>query len=552
MKSTPILRKWLAAGLTVAIVAAVVTASLTTTEFGQPTAIVKKDPKYPWPLFGGTVQRNLVNLTDRGVTFDFDLDVDGDFKVQPGKTKNVKWMADLGSKSYGGPVVAEGKVFVGTNNEKPRDPKIIGDKGVIMCFDEASGRFLWQKTFDKLASGRVNDWPLEGICSTPVVENGKLYYVCNRCWVVCTDTATGKTVWHLDMMKDLGVFPHNLATCSPLIVGDRVFVCTSNGVAKDHINIPAPKAPSFIAVEKRNGQVIWQDNSPTVNLLKLPPGANREKFIKELVNSGKLLMHGQWANPAYTEVEGVAQIIFPGGDGWIRAFDPATGKLIWKFDCNPKDSVYELGGKGTRNDFVNTPVIANNKLYIGVGQDPEHDEGVGHFWCIDLVKATKFGKVNPDHDVSPKNDNFDPKAPVNKDSALAWHYGGVGTEKTRIPGHQYVFGRTLSTACVHDGLVYIAELAGYLHVLDAETGERYWHYNTRSPIWSSPYYVDGKVLLGTDDEVLYIFPHTKTPPAEDAIEQRDMFGKVRATPIVANGVLYVMTENRLYAIRGNR
>lgn len=543
MHSFPILRRWLAAGAACGVL--IVVAALGSLS-GR--AITEKELKeiqkqnqqknYPWPLFGGTLQRNLVNLVDTGIP--------DDFAVDPEAPKRIKWTANLGSKSYGGPVVAEGKVFIGTNNEQPRDPKITEDRGVIMCFDAGTGKFLWQNTYKKLPSGLVNDWPREGICSTPIVENGKLYYVSNRCEVVCAQTSTGKEVWKYDMIENLKVFPHNLSTCSPLIAGDLVFVCTSNGVDEGHINIPSPQAPSFIAIHKDTGKLAWQNNDPSKNLLKAPAGGDRDAFIKKLVNSGQLLMHGQWANPAYAEVNGVAQVIFPGGDGWLRAFDPTSGKVIWKFDCNPKDTVYELGAKGTRNDFVNTPIISNNKLYIGVGQDPEHREAIGHFWCIDLDRAVKLGKTNPDGDVSPKDNNFDSKAAVNMNSALAWHYGGRGTKEEAIPGRNYVFGRTLSTACVHDGVCYIAELAGYVHCLDAETGKRHWYHNVRAPIWSSPYYVDGKIFMGTDDEVLYVFEHGRE---KNILAEIDMFGKVRATPIVANGTMYIMTETKLYAIR---
>ncbi len=546
MKSYPALRRVLAFGLTVLSITIVVGIVLTLQNNPSQSQPSPKKGEYPWPLFGGTIQRNLVNLTDRNISFNFQID--DPFTPDKKETKGIKWSVNLGSRSYGGPVIAEGKVFVGTNNEQPRDPKFKGiDMGVVMCFRESDGKFLWQNAYPKLKSGRVNDWPLEGICSSPVVENGKLYYVGNRCEVICDETATGKNVWKLDMMEELDVFPHNLATCSPLIVGDMLFVCTSNGVDKDHINIPAPKAPSFIAVNKNTGKVVWKNNDPSKNLLDIPAGANTENYIKKLVNTGKLLMHGQWANPAYAEVNGVGQIIFPGGDGWLRAFEPNTGKLLWKFDCNPKDSIYELGGKGTRNDFVNTPVIADNKLYIGVGQDPEHDEGVGHFWCVDLAKATKFGKTNKENDVTWKDNNFDPDAPVNSKSALAWHYGGVPSkEEERIPGRPYVFGRTLSTACVHDGLVFVADLEGYVYCLDAKTGKRYWYDNLRTPIWSSPYFVDGKILMGTDDQFLYVYEHGRK---KNLIAEVEIFGKVRATPVVANGTLFVMTENKLYAIR---
>ena len=74
----------------------------------------------------------------------------------------VKWKATLGSRAYGGPIVAGGKVFVGTNNENPRNKRDRGkatdddpdgpplDKGILMCFDEKTGKFLWQVVHDKL------------------------------------------------------------------------------------------------------------------------------------------------------------------------------------------------------------------------------------------------------------------------------------------------------------------------------------------------------------------------------------------------------------------
>src|SRR5262249_14437210 len=113
-----------------------------------------------WPLFGGSIQRNMVNAVEKNMPTEWNAD----------ENKNILWTADLGSKAYGGPVIAAGKVFIGTNNKKPRDPKIVGDKGILMCFRENDGKFLWQHVHDKLPAGRVNDWPEEGVCSTPVAE----------------------------------------------------------------------------------------------------------------------------------------------------------------------------------------------------------------------------------------------------------------------------------------------------------------------------------------------------------------------------------------------
>src|SRR5262249_7930051 len=89
----------------------------------------KDETKPSWPMYGGDLSRNLVNLKEKGISTTWDVE----------KNTNIKWSVDLGSKAYGGPVVAGGRIFVGTNNDLPRDPAIQGDKGVLMCFDEPSG-----------------------------------------------------------------------------------------------------------------------------------------------------------------------------------------------------------------------------------------------------------------------------------------------------------------------------------------------------------------------------------------------------------------------------
>ena len=218
-----------------------------------PDALIGRTPAPSWPMLGGSPARNFVNLVEKGIASTWTLNKDGTGKY-------VKWSVQLGSKAYGGPIICGGHIYVGTNNFVPREPEIKGDKGVLMCFNEADGKFLWQSVHDKLLTGRVNDWEFEGIASSPCVEGNRLWYVSNRCELVCASTdglAAGnrgvtdekyhsKTdadiIWRLDMIKDLGVFPHNLAVCSPLVIGDTVFVTTGNGVDEGHKKVPAPGA----------------------------------------------------------------------------------------------------------------------------------------------------------------------------------------------------------------------------------------------------------------------------------------------------------------------
>jgi outer membrane protein assembly factor BamB len=516
--------------------------------------------KGSWPMWGGTLERNMANPSETGIATEWNV-----------KTKkNIKWVATLGSQSYAGPIVAGGKIFVGTNNESTRNPKVKGDKGNMVCFDQETGKFLWQAVHDKLPTGRVNDWPEQGVCSTPTVEGDRMYYVSNRCELVCldaegffdgendgpitneklTEKIDADFVWSFDMMEELGVFPHNLATSSPLVVGDLIYLITSNGVDEGHLNIPSPQAPSFIAVNKKTGKLVWEDGSP-----------------------GERIYHGQWASPGYGVVNGKPQVYFPGGDGWLYAFElsadaenPGKGKMIWKFNCNPPWAKYILGGKGTANEIIATPVFQNGRVYIAVGQDPEHLEGEGHLWAID---ATKVGDTSPflgewnDNDrwwapqgiQKPADLNVPPwdgksqiwqGVPKNPNSGALWHYGYRD------------FGRTIATVAVADDLVYAVELSGILHCLDRKTGTLYWKHDLLAAAWGSPFVVDGKVYIGDEDGDIAILAHNKNkkllnkdPKAKQDREDpaMNLADAVYSTPVIVDGVMYVMTRTHLYAIQ---
>jgi outer membrane protein assembly factor BamB len=453
--------------------------------------VAASDPgKGDWPMWGGTPDRNMVsNMKGLPTTWDV-------------KTKkNVKWMTQLGSQSYGNVVVAGGQVYVGTNNEGVRDPKVTGDKGILMAFRESDGEFLWQAVSDKLASGRVNDWPYQGVCSSPLVEGDKLYYVTNRAELVALDTKgfrDGKNdgpyvdeklkgekdadvLWKFDMMEEVGSLPHNMANSSPVSFGDLIYVSTSNGQDESHVNIPSPKSPAIIAVSKTTGKLVWEDNSV---------------FDK--------ILHGQWSSPTVGKIGGVDMVIHAQGDGWVRGYEALTGKKLWEFDTNPKESVWPK----TRNEVIATPVIYEDKVYIANGQDPEHGEGVGHMYCID---ATKRGDITK--------------------TGLVWHY-----DKIR---------RSISTPAIKDGIVYEADFSGFLHALDAKTGQVYWTHDLFAAIWGSPILIDGKIYLGDEDGDVVILQEGKT---KKVLSEINMGSSVYSTPVPANGVLYISNRNQLYAL----
>lgn len=495
--------------------------------------------KSDWPQMGGSPLRNNVGSSE-GIPKSWDV----------ASGENVRWSVPLGNTTYGNPVVANGKVFVGTNNGAgyvQRYPKDV-DLGVLLCFDEKDGRFLWQHSSEKLESGKKHDWPDQGICSTPLVDGNRLWFVSSRGEVICLDTEgfhDGKndgwageanenpdeadTLWVYNMMTELGVSQRYMANCSVTSAGDLLFVCTSHGV--DEENNPS-EAPSFICLNRETGKLVWSDSTPSMNVL-----------------------HGQWSSPAFGELGGVPQVIFGGGDGWVYSFlaggEAGKAKLLWKFDCNPKSSRYVAGGSGDRNHIIAAPVIYDGKVYMAVGEDPEYGEGPGHLWCID---PTRRGDVSP----TLVFNKSDPKTPIaprrlqglvesegdfekeNPNSAAVWHYVG---EK---PGE---FESTMHRACggvaIKNDLLYIADFSGLLHCLDAKSGKSHWTYDSFAACWSAPLILGEQVYLADEDGDIAVFALSDQM---ELLMETNMESAVYSTPTAANGSLYISTRNRLFAL----
>ena len=611
---------------------------------------------------------------------------------------NIKWVAPVGSQTYGNPVVADGQVYVGTNNgagHVKRYPSDV-DLGCLLCFDEKTGEFLWQHSSEKLPTGRVHDWPLQGICCAPYVEGDRVWFVTSRGEVRCLDakgyhdgeddgdvkaewgrlfdvvstpaskeqinvlvstmklsddfrakfkaagaelpeavemkkaedgksltfSADGRdfkiqligkpnepskvsffrqitladkdeadVIWVFNMMQELGVSQHNMCSCSVTVMGDILFVNTSNGLDESHINLPAPAAPSFIAMNKKTGEVYWTDASPGANIL-----------------------HGQWSSPTVAELGGVPQVIFAGGDGWVYSFRADKGndgkpELLWKFDANPKESKWILGGRGTRNNIIATPVVYDGLVYVAVGQDPEHGEGVGHLWCLNPHKR---GDVSPQLavNISDRSKTIPHKrlqaviaeegevAIDNENSAVLWHYSQFDQNGDGEFDFEEEMHRSCGTVAIKNDVLYIADFSGLFHCLNAKTGKVYWTYDMLAAAWGSPLIVDNHVYIGDEDGDVSVFDSHGTEALdkiagelrelkvnlaklenqldeeedeakqeklegeiekiEDAIDEImpkiepiaeiNMGNSVYSTPIVANDVLYIVNKTHLFAI----
>jgi outer membrane protein assembly factor BamB len=483
-----------------------------------------------WPTWGHDGSRNMVSQ-EKGLPTAFDAGkARDDGTIDPATvSKNVKWVAKVGTQTYGNPTVAGGKVFVGTNNAWPHFREDLnGDYGVMLCLDQQTGKRDWTLFCPKLASGKVSDWEQVGLCSSPTVDGDRVYVVTNRCEVLCLSVNglgaenkgpfkdEGKYIagpggndvkvgagdadinWRYDMRDELGVFPHNMTSSSVLVVGDKLFVTTSNAVDWTERHVPSPDAPALICLDKKTGTLLGQERS----------GICRRIFLSN------------WSSPAYSIVAGKPMLVFGAGDGFCYGFDPqpveGTLREIWRCDCNPPER-RSKGGKPLKHsqpdgpsEIIATPVVVGDRVYVSIGHEPEGGEGLGAITCID---ATKTGDI---------------------------------TSTGKVWVNQEI-GRSVSTASVADGMVYIADFAGVVHCIEAATGKQLWQHDTEGHIWGSTLLADGRVYVGNDSGTLFMFAPGKD---KKLLGQIDLKDPIYSTPVVADGVLYIGTSANLYAVAG--
>ena len=457
----------------------------------------------------------------------------------PAAGTHLRWSVPLGTESHSTPVVAGGRVYVGTNNGEPRDPRHDGDRGVLLCLDEADGRLLWQLVVPKREEDPYLDWPKSGISSTATVEGDRVYLVDNRGVVLCLDAAglangndgpfqdegaystpkgtngpvkpmpvgslDADILWAFDLTRELGIWSHDAAHSSILIHGDHLYLNSGTGVDNTHKVIRTPDAPSLVVLDKRSGRILATDG------LGIAPR----------------IFHCTWSAPSMGRVGGQERIFFAGGDGVVYAFEPlpagfrpdptaskpAVLRTVWQFDFDPgapKSEVHRYNGNRavSPSNIYGMPVLQDGRLFVVGGGD--------WFW----------GK----HEAWLKCVNPDGSGDITQ-SGLQWTY----------PVNRH----SMSTPAVQDGLAYVADSMRVLHCVDTATGTALWTHELSGEVWASALVADGKVFIGTRRGDFWVFAAGREKRVLGSIQ---LDGPISATAVAANRTLYVATMKRLYAV----
>jgi len=446
------------------------------------------------------------------------------------------WELELGSHQYTVPRVDGEFLYIGVNDTRLDHPVLRNTGGgILMRLERATGKMIWQLPIPRFVEGNTppmhfNHWKC-GVCSRPAIDGDRLYIVGLRGDVLCLDKhgqangndgsflgelqymgvpadtdyelsdTDGDIVWRFDLIRAAKVVPHDVCGSSPVVFGDYLYACTSNGVDHTHRRVVNPMAPSLIALDKKTGWLAGVDG--------------------ELI--GKRMFHGHWSSPVAMTSGDKTTILFGGGDGVLYAFEPLEGpttakprtlKTIWKYDCCPKDYRERDGqpipyARWNRNspdgpsEIISTPIIHNDCIYVAIGQSPMHGPGQGMLTCIDGATGQKV-----------------------------WETRAVD--------------RTLSDVAIHDGLLYTSDYSGRLNCFDAATGEHVWQQELDAGVWCcSPVVADGKVYVSTERRNLWVLKAGR----EKQVLSCSRVRSEAITPVYEDGVLYLPTQRRLFAVK---
>ena len=476
------------------------------------------------PQWGTAWTRNLVS-DERGLPESFD----------PRTGQHVKWSSRLGTETHSTPIVARGRVYIGTNNEEPRDPRHRGDRGVLMCFSERDGSLLWQWVVPKREEDPYHDWPKTGFSSPVTVEGDRVYTVNNRGEVACLD-ARGLTngndgsfrdegvhmcprgtnappgpmtpgpldadiLWLCNLTTEAGIWSHDAAHSSILIHGDFLYVNSGTGVDNTHKRIRTPDAPSLLVLDKHTGRILARDD---------------ERIAPDI-------FHCTWSAPSMAEVNGRPLVFFAAGNGVIYAFEPlrekppagqvAKLKKVWWFDFDPaapKENVHRFNTNRREgpSNIYGMPVFADNRIYVAGGGDLFWGKNEAWLKCVD---ATKSGDITRTGEL--------------------WSY----------PVERHV----VATPTVHQGLIFIPDCGRKFHCLEAASGKVVWTHELTGEVWGSALVADGKVYLPTRKGEVLVFAAGREKQLLSSVQ---LGAPISATPTAANGVLYIATMTHLYAL----
>lgn len=391
-----------------------------------------------WPSWRGAHENGISDERDLPTVWD--------------TSRNVRWKVALPESGNSTPIVWGDKVFLTQSLDK-------GKRRAVLCFARSDGKQLWQQEVScSIQEKTHSDNP--PCSSSPVTDGTAVYANFASAGVVAYDFA-GKQLWH----RDLGPLRHVFGNgCSPTLYKDLLIL------------FHGPGEPTFmIALDKRTGKTVWKQDEHALN---------HQLF-------------GTWSSPILAKLDGRDELLMDlpgekvGGDGWVKSYDPATGKELWR--C-----------VGLGASLYPSPVVSREGDLIFSAS--------GFYGPVFAVRPGGSGDVTSTHRV--------------------WHRPGKNPQR-------------IGSAVAAGGHVYQADAEGFMECIDARSGEKIWRERLGGRLWGSILFAGDKLFVSSLEGKTFV---VAASPKFQQLAANDLGEPIYASPAVSDGMLFLRTWKHLYCI----
>ncbi len=367
----------------------------------------------------------------------------GEWDLKTGK--NILWKTALSARSYSSPVVYKDNLFL-TGSE--------GKVLKVLCYDAVKGSCKWASSVMvpvKLEDIEIMSEDAGGAgyaAPTPVTDGEHVFALFATDHLVCFDLK-GKQLW----VKYFGKTENTYGlSSSPVLWKKNIIV---------QLDLGGEGLSKIAALDKKSGKTVWET--------KRPDGAS-------------------WGTPIIIEHNGKNEIITTGPEQVI-AYDPETGKELWRVKC--------LAGE-----------ISTSAVYGG-----------GVVVVIDVGSVSTVTAITP---------------------------GGFGeVTKTKIAWSMQEENQAINTP-VTDGKILVVAMNSLITGQDIKTGKTLWKLALEDDFWASPSLVNGTIYIPSQQGKVYTVSY-----GGKLIKTMDMGEKCSASPAFAGGRIFIRSEKNLVCI-GNK
>jgi outer membrane protein assembly factor BamB len=387
------------------------------------------------------------------------------------KRTAILWSTAVPGLAHSSPIVWGDRIFIttaisskpnasfkrGLYGEGDASDDVSIQRWRVLCFHRDTGKLLWEQTAYEGAPKEKRHMKATYANSTPVTDGRVVVAYFGSQGIYAYDLE-GKPLWKRDLGRinagayDLKDYEWGTAS-SPILYKNLVIVQCDQ------------QQGSFLAaLDRTSGKTVWKTERD-----ELP----------------------SWGTPAIFAGKQRTELVTNGAN-FIRGYDPATGKELWK-----------LGGSSKIT--APTPVYAGELVLVASGRRPE----------APIFAIRRGAKDEP---------------------TVAWQ------KQQRGP--------YMPTPLIYGEYLYILGNAGVFDCYVFKTGEEV--YRQRIPhqgsgFSASPVASDGKIYLPSEDGDIFV---VKAGAQFELLGKNEMGEPLMATPAIAGGKLIVRTEHRLWAIGG--